>query len=286
MKRILLTIALMWLVACSGKQTPDDGAMSDSQYTEAMEKEHGADSTKPSGAEAQAMGEFKTSGKPIEYGTVDGKPVKGFIAGPTTGPPPTSAIIMIHEWWGLNSNVMEMATMFASHGYIVLAVDMYGGEFASQPEDAKRLMTAAMEKPELGVANLEAARAFLAAEGATKIGVLGWCFGGMWALEAGLAQGDDLDAIVLYYGRVKTTPEEVAALEAPLLGIFASEDQGIPVEQVKQFEAALQTAQKNATIHIYDGVDHAFANPSGDRYNEEAADDAWIKVLAFLDTHL
>ncbi len=276
----------MWVLALVVSCSNSAGqAKSDEKYAEAMQVEHADEVPAPSGAEAQALGSFQTTTKPVQYGTVDGAPVSGFLAEPD-GQTARGGVIMIHEWWGLNDNVREMATKLASHGYVVLAVDMYGGKFGSKPEEAKALMTAAMATPQNGVANLKAARAFLAAQGAPKVAVMGWCFGGGWSLEAALTQGADIAAVVMYYGRVKTTPEELAPLTAPLLGIFAAKDQGIPVDQVKLFEASLEAAGKEAQIHVYDGVDHAFANPSGDRYSKEAADDAWSKTLAFLEAHL
>ena len=119
-----------------------------------------------------------------------------------------------------------------------------------------------------------------------RVGSVGWCFGGGWSLRTGLLLGDDLDAAVIYYGRPVTDPAELAPLTAPVLGIFGELDGGIPVESVREFEAAMKKAGKAASIHIYPDADHAFANPSGTRYNEEAADDAWQKTLAFFDEHL
>lgn len=98
--------------------------------------------------------------------------------------------------------------------------------------------------------------------------------------------GDALDAVVIYYGRLITDQETLEAVDAPILGIFGEEDGGIPVESVKAFEASLDALGKEADIHIYEGADHAFANPSGERYDEEAAEDAWEKTRAFLQLHM
>lgn len=283
MMRAMTLMIVALLAACSGsaKQT-----QTDAQYADAMAKEHAQDDPTASGAEGQKSGTYATSGAMVEYGTVDGKPVSGYLATPTMDAAPTAAVIVIHEWWGLNDNIKTMTDKLASQGYLALAVDMYGAPAATDPEAAKAMMTTAMEKPNNGVINLTAAHAFLSSKGVDKLGVIGWCFGGMWSLEAGLQLGAELDAVVVYYGRVKTTKEELAPLQAPLLGIFAALDQGIPVDQVTAFEAALGEAGKSASIHIYDGVDHAFANPSGQRYSQEAAEDAWAKTLAFFAEHL
>lgn len=119
-----------------------------------------------------------------------------------------------------------------------------------------------------------------------SIGVVGWCFGGGWSLQTALALGDGIDATVIYYGRLVTDPAELEPLTSPVLGIFGSLDQGIPVETVREFESALDSLGKEATIHVYEGADHAFANPSGTRYNAEAAEDAWEKTMAFFAQNL
>jgi carboxymethylenebutenolidase len=95
-----------------------------------------------------------------------------------------------------------------------------------------------------------------------------------------------LDAAVIYYGRVVTEPEQLAPLMMPILGIFGGQDRGIPIESVRQFETMLQTLGKTAEIVVYEEADHAFANPSGTRYEPEAAADAWRRTLEFLAEHL
>ena len=95
-----------------------------------------------------------------------------------------------------------------------------------------------------------------------------------------------MDATVIYDGRVVTEQEELEPLQMPILGFFGAEDQGIPVDSVRAFEEALDALGKDAAIHIYEGADHAFANPSGNNYQAEPANDAWEKTLAFFDEHL
>lgn len=97
---------------------------------------------------------------------------------------------------------------------------------------------------------------------------------------------EELDAAVIYYGRLVTEPELLAPLRMPILGIFGGQDRGIPVESVRRFESVLQALGKTAEIVIYEDADHAFANPSGTRYAPEAAADAWQRTLAFLAEQL
>ncbi|MCB1845373.1 MAG: dienelactone hydrolase family protein, partial [Halioglobus sp.] len=122
--------------------------------------------------------------------------------------------------------------------------------------------------------------------GAPRIGSLGWCFGGGWSLNTALLFPDDLDAAVIYYGQVTADDERLRPLNVPLLGIFAAEDRGIPIESVQEFEAALERLRKDYEIRIFDGVGHAFANPSGSNYNAAAAEQAWQLTVEFLKARL
>jgi carboxymethylenebutenolidase len=95
-----------------------------------------------------------------------------------------------------------------------------------------------------------------------------------------------MDATVMYYGQVVTESEELEGIDWPVLGIFAELDSGIPPETVGKFESALTKAGIENQIHIYSGVNHAFANPSGDRYAPEESKDAWSKTIEFLEQNL
>jgi carboxymethylenebutenolidase len=122
--------------------------------------------------------------------------------------------------------------------------------------------------------------------GAPSIGSLGWCFGGGWSLNTALLFPDQLDATVIYYGQVTDDEAKLEPMNVPILGIFGAEDKGIPVESVRGFEQALENLRKDYEIEVYPGVGHAFANPSGNNYNAEAADQAWQRTVAFLNRHL
>jgi len=207
---------------------------------------------------------------------------QGFLAKPkTSGNFP--AVVMIHEWWGLNDNIKKMAEKLASHGYIVLAVDLYNNHVGTTAEEARQLMTS-FDSVE-GINNMNAAVSYLQTNySSQKIGSIGWCFGGEQSLN--LAVNTSLDATVMYYGQPITDEEKLSHITWPLLGIFAEEDQGIPPETVKNFESKLNEVGVTNEIFIYPGVNHAFANPSGDRYAPEAAKDAWTKTVNFFDENL
>jgi carboxymethylenebutenolidase len=221
----------------------------------------------------------------VTYGDAAGQPVRGFLARPQ-GVAQAPGVLLVHEWWGLNDNLRDVARQLASHGYQALAVDLYGGRSASDPAAAMKLVQATMAAPDAAGANLRQAADFLHDRGAPRVGVVGWCFGGGWALRAGLLLGEGLDAVVMYYGQPITDPAELAKLRAPLLGIFGGADENIPVAEVRKMEAALRELGKPVAVHVFDGAGHAFANPSGDSYEPEAAEEAWRLTLDSFARHL
>ncbi len=223
--------------------------------------------------------------KQVEYATVNGKTVTGYLARPEAmGQFP--GLLTIHEWWGLNNNIQAMTRRLAGEGYTVLAVDLYSGKTAESPGNARQLVQTVMQNQKAAQSNLQQAYEYLANERqAPAIGVIGWCFGGGWALQTALLL-PKLDAAVIYYGELVTDSQALKKLETPVLGIFGAKDQGIPVESVRSFETALKSLGKTAEIYIYENAGHAFANSSGDRYVPEAAADAWQKTTGFLNQHL
>lgn len=218
-------------------------------------------------------------GEMIEVGEA-----KAYLSLPQ-GSKPTAAVLVIHEWWGLNDHVKHWADRLAADGYAALAIDLYGGVVATTREEALAAMNAVDASAAL--AKLRAAHAFLATDprvAARKRACIGWCFGGGWSLELAMA-APDLDAAVVYYGRLVTDPDKLAGIRAPLLGVFGDRDRGIPPESVNDFEKAMQKAGKSVRILRY-AADHAFANPSSARYSTTHAAAAWREVRVFLRQHL
>ncbi|MBS3101800.1 dienelactone hydrolase family protein [Candidatus Woesearchaeota archaeon] len=211
---------------------------------------------------------------------------KGFLAKPKKeGIYP--AVVMIHEWWGLNDNIKEMARSLAAEGYVVLAVDLYNGKVGKNSTEAGQLAGAVRSNPAEAIQNMKAAVQYLKnLENVddNKIASMGWCFGGAMSLQ--LALNEKLAATVIYYGNLETNATKLSVIKWPILGIFGSKDTSIPVETVKKFEAALNEVGIENEIHIYEGVGHAFANPSGMNYAPEQTKDAWEKTLEFLEREL
>jgi carboxymethylenebutenolidase len=233
----------------------------------------------------------------ITFGEAAGKPARGYLARPretpgkaqggtAAAPVPLPGIIVIHEWWGLNDNIKAMTRRLAGEGYTALAVDLYNGKVADNPDAAKQLMRAVLAEPAAAIAVLRAADDYLKKQGAPKVGVIGWCFGGAWSLQAALQIPQGIDAAVVYYGQPEKDRAALEKLTAPLLGLYGAEDQGIPPAAVREMEAALKQLGKKSEIHFYEGAGHAFANPSGTSYRPAAADDAWKRTLAFFKQYL
>nr|WP_294808468.1 dienelactone hydrolase family protein [uncultured Nitrososphaera sp.] len=210
----------------------------------------------------------------------------GFLAKPA-GDGKYPGIVMLHEWWGLNDNIKEMARQMASEGYVVLAADLYKGQVTTASSQAQVLATGVKNNPGEAIKNLQAAVSYLRNSSSVdgKIGSLGWCFGGDWSLQLALNE-NKMDATGLYYGQPVTDPKALSVIKWPVLGIFGSADQSIPVEKVNAFKQALDKDGIVNEVHVYNGVGHAFANPSGANYAPAETKDAWQKTLAFFDKHL
>ncbi len=207
----------------------------------------------------------------------------GYLAKPATdGEYP--GIIMIHEWWGLNDNIKQMAEKLASHGYVVFAVDLYEGQMGTTADEARQLRSSFEQSQ--WTENMNTAVSYLEEfHSPSSLGSIGWCFGGGQSLNLAL-NNEAMDATVIYYGQLVTDTEELSKINWPVLGIFAELDSGIPPETVNEFESSLNEIGIENDITIYPGVNHAFANPSGDRYAPDESKDAWQKTLWFFEDNL
>jgi len=248
---------------------------------------HRHDSPVPTAA-ATTVPAQRIDSRLVTYISVDGQPVTGWLSWPAgksmTGMP---ALIVIHEWWGLNDNIRQAAERLAGEGYMTLAVDLYRGQNAENPKDAMRLMNQLNDQDEAARENLVAAYDYLTnVMQADRIGVIGWCLGGRCSLQAALRLPTQLSAAVIYYGGVTDDKKQLATLQMPILGLFAGDDPVVPSETVTAFRAALVDLGKDADIHIYPEAKHAFANPSGQAYDAVAAEDAWGRTTRFLAEHL
>jgi carboxymethylenebutenolidase len=212
--------------------------------------------------------------------------LSAYLAVPDSGGP-HPAVVLIHEWWGLNDWVKEQAQKFAQEGYMALAVDLYRGKVAYDPNLAYELSRGLPQ--DQATRDLRAAFDYLASRPDVrhdKIGSVGWCMGGGFSLLLAVHE-PKLGACVVNYGSMPTGKDEIQRIQAPVLGNFGAEDRGIPPSVVEAFEGAMKAAQKSIDVKIYDGAGHAFENPNNKLgYREAAANDAWARTLAFLNRTL
>jgi len=182
----------------------------------------------------------------------------------------------------MNDWIKQNAARFASAGYVALAVDLYRGKVAHDPGEAHELMRGLPEDRALG--DMKEAFEWLSSRpdvDARRIGIVGWCMGGGYALGFAVAE-PRLRAAAVNYGRLVTAPEKIAAINASILGDFAGQDRGISPDDVRAFADQLKAAHKDADVKVYDGAKHAFMNPNNkEGYDEAAAKDAWARIDAF-----
>ena len=217
----------------------------------------------------------------VSITTAGGRAVKAALAVPARTPAP--AIVLVHEWWGLNDQIKSVAAEFAKEGYFGLAIDLYDGQVTDQPDQARAWMQGvdATAATDTAASWVNWIRRRDGVNG--KIGTVGWCFGGGWSLNASIAA--PVDATVVYYGRVNQPVAQLKKLKGPVLGHFASRDQWINQDMVNGFETAMAEAGKSVTSHWYE-ADHAFANPTSAIYDEADAKLAWERTLAFYKANL
>lgn len=234
------------------------------------------------GAAAWAKPEWSVS-SPGEVTYLSGQDtVRAWLVLPP-GPGPHPGLMLIHEWWGLNEWVKGNAAKFAAAGYAALAVDLYRGRVASDPELAHELMRGL--PPDRAARDLRAAMDYLRALPGVRperLGVLGWCMGGGYALSAAMDL-PEVAACVVNYGHLASEAASIARIHGAVLGIFGAEDQGIPAVQVEAFAASARAAGKDVEVQIYSGVGHGFLRSVPD---SPAAHDAWARTWQFLGARL
>src|SRR5262249_43275334 len=215
----------------------------------------------------------------------NGRATEGYLAIPASGKGPGVAVIQ--EWWGLVPHIKDICDRFAAEGYVALAPDLYHGESTRSPDEAGKLMMAL--RIDEAEKDLRGAIHYLLNHEATsgdKVGAVGFCMGGALSLYAA-SKNPQVGACIVFYGIHPNVKPDLANLQAPVLGIYAENDQFVPPSTVHELEAQLKQHGKSVEMHIYPGMDHAFCNDTRqDVYNEEAARDAWNRVLRFFGEYL
>jgi carboxymethylenebutenolidase len=225
------------------------------------------------------------TGKPVTYQSGSDS-VNAMLYTPS-GKGPFPALVVIHEWWGMNDWVKQQASDLADQGYETLAIDLYRGKTADNSDLAHELMRGLPE--DRARRDLLAAFNYLAAQkdvDKARIGSIGWCMGGGYSLEMALNE-PTLKVAVINYGRLATDPAALKKINAAILGIFGGQDRGIPPSDVNAFEKQMKSLGKKIEVKIYPDAGHAFENPNNKGgYREADTKDARQLTLRFLDSNL
>jgi len=216
----------------------------------------------------------------------DGAPdVRAFVAKPS-GSGPFPAVIMIHEFFGLNESIVGKAQLLAEEGYFVVAPDTFRGSTTAWiPRAIYQVITS---KPEQVNQDLDAVYAWLQAQSEVapaRTGVMGFCYGGRAALTYSLVNAD-LAATVVFYGSPETDPKVLQSLPGPVLGIFGGADRSIPLEEVQAFDQALALAGIPHEVTVYEDQPHAFVTDAGSIQTDPVQAQAWAQMLGFLEEAL
>jgi carboxymethylenebutenolidase len=222
---------------------------------------------------------------PVSYRSGD-ETVNGILYLPP-GKGPFPAMVVVHEWWGLNDWVQQQASKLADQGYAALAIDLYRGKVATTPDEAHEIMR--------GVPEDRANRDLLAAStylrslntiNSKRMGVIGWCMGGGYALDLAV-EDPRLRVAVINYGHLASDDNTLRKIHAAVLGIFGGKDRGIPVADVKKFQERMEKLGKKVEIQIFPDAGHAFENPNNQEgFRPEDATKASKLTMDFLAKNL
>jgi carboxymethylenebutenolidase len=208
---------------------------------------------------------------------------EGYVAKPASGS--GKGVIVIQEWWGLNGNIKGIADRFAAEGFVALAPDMYHGVVTAEPDEAGKMLMA-LNIPQ-AEKDLRGAVTYLKNLTGSPVGTVGFCMGGALSLFAACTNNGDVGACVDFYGGHPAVKYNFDGLTAPVLGLWAENDDFVN-PNVPGYEAALKERGKKYEFITYPGTQHAFFNDEHPepQYNPKAAAEAWQKTLAFYRANL
>ena len=233
-------------------------------------------------------------GKPVEY-PAEGTTLKGYIAFDDKTKDKRPGVIVVHEWWGLNDYARKRAEMLAELGYVALAVDMYGnGKVVDNPNDAGKLSSETMKNMPAMKTRFIAAMDLLKKNDAvdpTRIGAIGYCFGGGVVL-AMARSGADLKGVVSFHGPLATAePAEKGKINAKILVCNGGADKFITEKDINNLKQEMKAAGVDLKFISYDGALHSFTNPASTEvgkkfnmpiaYNEKADRKSWKDMQKF-----
>ncbi len=220
----------------------------------------------------------------------NGDTAQGYLARPASGSGP--GVMVVQEWWGLVPQIKGVCDALAGEGFVALAPDLYRGAMAEHTEMDKAghlMSTLPMDR---AARDMGAAVDFLLGHDAVrgdKVGVVGFCMGGMLSLVVAAQQGDKVGAAVPYYGApFGDAAPDWSGLTATVRGHFASDDDFFPADAVRALEAELRGMGKDVRLEVHPSCGHAFTNPANvfGTYDPELTEKTWAATVAFLHEQL
>jgi carboxymethylenebutenolidase len=229
---------------------------------------------------------------------VQGGALPAYRALPAAGRQP-AVVLVVHEIFGVHEHIKDICRRLAKLGYLAIAPELYArhGDVSKLSNIQEIVSTVVSKVPDAEViADLDATVAWANSSGAAnsdKLGITGFCWGGriVWLYAA---HNPHLKAGVAWYGRLvgpredlhpKNPIDVVAALHAPVLGLYGGADAGIPLETIEQMRQALKATQQPSEIVVYPDAPHGFLADYRDSYRKEAATDGWRRLIAWFKTH-
>ena len=222
------------------------------------------------------MPEIRTES--VEF-AANGATASGHLARPDDGAA-HPGVIVIQEWWGVDDHIKDVAERFAREGFMALAPDLYHGEVATEPDEARKLVMN-MNREQAMKDLLGAVKRLQSVPEVSpkKIGCIGFCMGGSMTLALASAT-PDVAAAAPFYAGFQPPADELAKIQAEMFCAFGADDGGIPMDNVRNFEATLKEKDRKATVKVYDGAPHSFFNDTKPGYRPDAAKDAWANSLS------
>lgn len=232
----------------------------------------------------------------VKIPVADGQ-IPGYRAMPAQGGP-FPVVLVVQEIFGVHEHIRDVCRRFARLGYFAIAPELYARQGdVSQLKSIDEIRGVVGKVPDKQVmSDLDAAVEFAKESGKgdiAKLGITGFCWGGriVWLYAA---HNPGLKAGVAWYGRLVADPSELTPkhpvtiaqdLKAPVLGLYAGKDQGIPLQTVEQMRTALKSAKVPAEIVVYPQAQHGFHADYRPSYKEEDAKDGWAKLQAWFKKH-
>ena len=266
--------------ACSSGDAPESAAVANGETHSPV-----ADGTEDASSGVNAP--LDVIAENLPYAEVGDELIYGYFAFPANMVEPLPAVLLVHDRWGLNDDVRNNVERLAAGGYIVLGVDLFSGEAADDLSSARQLEIAVVENREIAQENINQAIEFVKTSSSPpSVSIVGFGFGGGWALNSAIDQPEALGAAISYYGQVPTEDTQIQSLDVPYLGFFSESDNAVPIATAREFSEKASAMSKDVEIRTFADARRGFAEESAETFDANASNEAWSHMLEFLDARV